>query len=100
MRAALEFYADEKNWEHNTPPFDWCEATIENGARAREALEATGAPFLRPCPFCGGKPILYSSVEVERHHVFCTVCRVETIEWMTKNLAVEAWNKRHGEEGK
>lgn len=73
--------------------------------------------FLKPCPFCGGKPYL------ERHHrafinakttrvalVRCTICEArsprfelalfgtrnhsETAEW----LAVEAWNRRRDEE--
>ena len=73
--------------------------------------------FLKPCPFCGGKPYL------ERHHrafinarttrvalVRCTVCearspRFELALFGTRNhsgtaelLAVEAWNRRRNDE--
>lgn len=45
---------------------------------------------LKPCPFCGGKALLWDICNV----VKCTLCGVETITYETEEEAIEVWNRR------
>ena len=59
---------------------------------------------LKPCPFCGGKPFVQ-----ETAHSWCNVicdkcgamtkCVLNSADYSSKNLAIEAWNRR-AEDGK
>lgn len=65
---------------------------------------------LKACPFCGGRAKIYDNA----YHVFvntyvqirCTKCGVRTMEYRgqdwddTHMLAIEAWNRRAGEQNK
>lgn len=46
---------------------------------------------LKPCPFCGGKALLWGFIG---YVVKCTLCGVETIIYETEEEATEAWNRR------
>ena len=43
---------------------------------------------LLPCPFCGGKPIIY------KDYVWCENCFVKTVKYQSSAFAIDAWNKR------
>ena len=59
---------------------------------------------LKPCPFCGGE----ANVIEHRFHgldssygVRCKECKAETHQFYeSEEKAIEAWNRRAGEEGK
>ena len=49
---------------------------------------------LKPCPFCGGKAqINYAGADLL---ILCSKCLVRTESYHTKAEAVEAWNRRAG----
>ena len=48
---------------------------------------------LKPCPFCGGKAGIYSLAKYEKE-VYCENCGAVSNICMTKEEAVEAWNRR------
>lgn len=56
---------------------------------------------LKPCPFCGGKAELHSWHKPEcmakdeiRAEVWCNDCPATVGTYLTKEEAVEAWNRR------
>lgn len=54
---------------------------------------------LKPCPFCGGKVDVYEDFPDLCHIFYIFVCDacgmyVEQNEWMPKEEAIEAWNRR------
>lgn len=50
---------------------------------------------LKKCPFCGREAILYKSFDyVDKHRIECTNCDIHTPAYITKEKAVEAWNRR------
>lgn len=53
---------------------------------------------LKPCPFCGGKMVVVHEMEDNRWLVFCHNCGGMMQSFMTKNDAVEHWNRRAGNE--
>lgn len=58
---------------------------------------------LKPCPFCGGDAELktwWAGLGVRRyiHRVQCSKCRCNSGDWKIKPKAVEAWNRRAGEQ--
>lgn len=64
---------------------------------------------LKPCPFCFGKPeiIVESAYDAtglslveSYYHVACTCCFASTGKICNKEKAIEAWNRRAGEDGK
>ena len=57
---------------------------------------------LKPCPFCGGKDsgILTTSYDGYWFAVFCENCMAQTRKCRQEKDAVEAWNRRAGEEDK
>ena len=60
---------------------------------------------LKPCPFCGGKAVLFSSVFFSADaEVRCKKCGARTMLYKSVNysdvvlLASQAWNRRVGEQ--
>jgi Lar family restriction alleviation protein len=49
---------------------------------------------LKPCPFCGGKPINTRDTTFDKYWVFCSVCFASGPHMKTKEEAIAAWNKR------
>ena len=53
---------------------------------------------LKPCPFCGGKAILYkqraSTLFSETHTIGCSKCGISTFEKRTKKQVITLWNRR------
>lgn len=54
---------------------------------------------LKPCPFCGGKPLVESFIfgreKTPRFRVRCSKCWCETNwEFFAENEVAEAWNRR------
>lgn len=53
---------------------------------------------LKSCPFCGGeaRPVLYHNKECTwvRHYVKCQCCDVHTPNYLEREIAIEAWNRR------
>lgn len=62
----------------------------------------TDIPDLKPCPFCGGKDsgMLTTSYDGYWFAVFCENCMVQTRKCRQEKGAIEAWNRRVGEEDK
>ena len=50
----------------------------------------TNGTELKPCPFCGGKAVIFKYFWSVR----CEDCLVETSIFETKEEATEAWNRR------
>lgn len=54
---------------------------------------------LKPCPFCGGKAEFYATC-MDYAYVKCRECGARTgnielsYEYATKDVAIEAWNRR------
>ena len=64
---------------------------------------------LRPCPFCGGSALLEVNRFGERSNDFAkayckscaaTITRRIDVEYYAKDLVIEAWNKRKGDDEK
>ena len=65
---------------------------------------------LKPCPFCGCQNLYVVTVEMQGYEtvgIFCNNCKQtvilednewEGINWKSRNKAIEAWNRRRGEE--
>ena len=54
---------------------------------------------LKPCPFCGGE----AEIEMDEnwywnYYVFCQECKITTDYYETADEAIEAWNRREGEQ--
>ena len=51
---------------------------------------------LKPCPFCGEKGILKRKEILGRHYykVECLDCFAATFSELTREEAIEAWNRR------
>jgi Lar family restriction alleviation protein len=47
---------------------------------------------LKTCPFCGGEAMKRKSNRV--YYVFCTNCSVKTVDSITPDGAIAAWNRR------
>jgi Lar family restriction alleviation protein len=55
-------------------------------------LELEHKEELMPCPFCGGEAM---NRKVNRvYYVFCTNCYVKTVDSITPDKAIAAWNRR------
>lgn len=61
---------------------------------------------LKQCPFCGGEATMdWAFIEkkyvgiVEYHKVKCITCKSQTNIYASRKDAVNAWNKRVGEDG-
>ena len=50
-------------------------------------------PELKPCPFCGGKAVLHNPAP-NKTWVTCTECCCETMLYVFKDTAINAWNNR------
>lgn len=80
--------------------YDRCDHTVvaDNARTAIEALEKQlpkKLAELKKCPFCGGEAILYKYFDfVNKHRVECTNCDMHTPVYITKEKAVEVWNRR------
>jgi Lar family restriction alleviation protein len=48
------------------------------------------ATELKPCPFCGGKAVMYGQVF---YYIVCKSCGVETQGTYSEQSAAEAWNR-------
>ena len=54
---------------------------------------------LKKCPFCGKRPIIHRSVYHERYRVRCDKgCGVQTLSFVYKEQAIEAWNRRYDDD--
>ena len=66
---------------------------VEKGTDATIAAIPCYVPCL-PCPFCGNAPF------INKHDaswsVVCPICVTVTRIGVTKEIAIERWNKRHG----
>lgn len=51
---------------------------------------------LKPCPFCGGKPKIYTFAN-EEYYVKCDGCYARTDLYDSENCAKKAWNRRANE---
>jgi Lar family restriction alleviation protein len=50
---------------------------------------------LKPCPFCGGKPVLLSNDLSKPFKIYCFDCEVIQCKGFNEEkYAIEAWNKR------
>ena len=61
---------------------------------------------IKPCPFCGGYPHIYMKTESDYYafgklstreklyHVRCSQCGGTSGEYLYKEYAIEAWNRR------
>lgn len=57
---------------------------------------------LKPCPLCGGEAGFYSTIQpliqdgqkYIFYRVLCTHCGKTTLNYMTKQEAIDAWNTR------
>ena len=52
---------------------------------------------IKPCPFCGNKPILIESHKYF-YRVICWECGCNGPKEITYYRAISAWNKRQGEQ--
>ena len=53
-------------------------------------------PKMLNCPFCGGKAnIDGGNGIVKRYFVFCTKCKTRQENRLTREKAIEAWNRRY-----
>jgi Lar family restriction alleviation protein len=87
-RVAYENYCEECGNKHMaiTDEFGWLDLEY------KEVLK----PVLKPCPFCGGIPVLTHNVEIGRsliYYVRCA-CGVRTVKASSESVAVEIWNRR------
>ena len=57
---------------------------------------------LRECPFCGGEGFVFKSYNCDliTFSVMCKVCHASTNQKVKERFAIEAWNRRFGEEDK
>ena len=63
-----------------------------------EALKEATMPDLKPCPFCGSKNIRLTCWGLYR--CWCVDCLSQATDCISKKEAIEAWNRRAGEEDK
>ena len=54
---------------------------------------------LKPCPFCGGKANIMRFSIISGAYCFCMGCHVKMPNSLTREDAIEAWNRR-AEDGK
>ena len=52
---------------------------------------------LKPCPFCGWRTIVDGGGFLS-HACECNVCHAQTKNYKTWEEAIEAWNRRAGDE--
>ena len=64
-----------------------------------EALKEATMPDLKPCPFCGGKPLMKYNCVAQKKKQWAVQCRCGARFFFTdrKYKAIEAWNRRAGE---
>ena len=53
---------------------------------------------LKPCPFCGGKPVIYKSMSDRRAWVMCSECGATSPSGFREKTAIKAWNRRANDE--
>ena len=58
---------------------------------AHSAATNCGDAMLRHCPFCGGASCFTAS---EQHSVTCNRCGATSAEYLSRNAAQDAWNRR------
>ena len=66
-----------------------------------------GKNKLKPCPFCGGRAFIHEIGEdflglgwkQRGYAVVCKECHASTEYDENKNISIQAWNKRAGEDG-
>lgn len=93
------------------PAFDKCTVYEYRGSQCAALRSTYGIESdpeiitmveLKPCPFCGGKDsgMLTTSYDGYWFAVFCENCMVQTRKCRQEKEAIEAWNRRAGEEDK
>ena len=53
---------------------------------------------LKPCPFCGGKPVIYKSMLNRMVWVVCSECDATSLSSFNEETVIEAWNRRAKDE--
>ena len=52
---------------------------------------------IKPCPFCGGEPIMrikWPNTKNKLISIGCPKCRLECGDWHTEAKAISVWNRR------
>ncbi len=49
---------------------------------------------LKPCPFCGGKPVIYKSMSDRKAWIVCSECGATSPSSFREKTAIKAWNRR------
>ena len=67
-----------------------------------EASKEANMTDLKPCPFCGGKPQIKYNYVAQKKKQWAVQCRCGARFFFTDRQykAIEAWNRRAGEEDK
>ena len=53
---------------------------------------------IKPCPFCGDENIDTWDIRQEKYFCYCENCGCQGPTGKTEQEAIEAWNRRAGEE--
>lgn len=59
---------------------------------------------LKPCPFCGGEAVMKAVRHVPHGYEYTPMCQVKSCagriakKWLRKQDAIQAWNRRAGNE--
>ena len=61
------------------------------------AIKGETSDGLKPCPFCGGEPVLRHPLVSGGYGIECDTCRANiyySAECLGKEVVIEAWNRR------
>lgn len=89
-------YFDSKDW--NSEDKNWCR--YNDMPAINEGLCGHYEPMIKPCPFCGGTDIHIVENGPDGFSITCKDCNAwvdNMFEDMTKEQAIELWNRRVNE---